>query len=53
MSQMLHFLYSDTKTDTLQYIMLVHVCLYEGADFSDLLGFQQAERQAWLKSCGC
>lgn len=35
---MLHFLYSDTKTDTVQYICAIYcvcarwVCLYEGAD---------------------
>lgn len=53
MSQMLHFLCSDTKTDTVQYIVFVQVGSVCTREQINLHGLKQAERQAWLKNCGC
>lgn len=48
---MLHLQYNDTKANTVHSIVCAHrVCLRE--QFY-LHGLQQAERQAWLKNCGC
>lgn len=50
---MLHFLYSDTKTDTVQYIVFVRAGSVYTREQIYLHGLQQAKRQAWLKNCGC
>lgn len=53
MSHMLHFLYSDTKTNTVKYIVLVQAGFVYTREQINLHGLKQAERQAWLKNCGC